>query len=497
MSKTYNLVGGGNIERAVLAIQVTNGNPTSVTATNGTKTVNLTLNGGLPSGYTQLEYLESTGTQYINTGIDLSSGGTVDIDFLYSSFTTYDNTNFATIWGTQNDSSPYNSAGLRYGNSSTSEARRLRLWGYGLSIETNGLAQINTRYVAKSVFVSTSQSATFSINGQTGTFTGGTSPITSNSVCVFATNSGSIITHFANARIYSFSFTHPSNTSLNRNFVPAKRNSDGVLGMYDTVSDTFYTNSGTGTFLAGPTLWTGYVSLGTWTVTATDGTNSGSISVAADNIRVYERTVGMSELGGDYTKLEYLQSIGGDDVTYIDTGFKHSTNNNGRYVTKFEIVSFGTNPRIFGAQDNSQSGSTFSIIPWGADNMTRVAVGRSSAALDGQLSFQTGTQYTVDTTANGGVLTFSINGTTKTGTYSGTLNSTANVYAFKNHINTLAQGDSAIKMWYFQIYDSGTLQRNFVPARRNSDTVLGMYDKVTNTFFTNSGTGAFIAGPAA
>ena len=32
------------------------------------------------------------------------------------------------------------------------------------------------------------------------------------------------------------------------NLIPALRNSDGVPGMFDTVSKTFYTNVGTGTF---------------------------------------------------------------------------------------------------------------------------------------------------------------------------------------------------------------------------------------------------------
>jgi hypothetical protein len=50
-------------------------------------------------------------------------------------------------------------------------------------------------------------------------------------------------------------------------------------------------------------------------------------------------------------------------------------------------------------------------------------------------------------------------------------------------------------IYYFKIYDNGTLVRDMVPARRNSDGVLGMYDTVTNTFFTNAGTGEFIAGP--
>ncbi|MCQ2581087.1 MAG: hypothetical protein MJ164_02855 [Alphaproteobacteria bacterium] len=34
--------------------------------------------------------------------------------------------------------------------------------------------------------------------------------------------------------------------------IPAKRNSDNEIGMYDTVSQTFFTNQGTGYFIAGP-----------------------------------------------------------------------------------------------------------------------------------------------------------------------------------------------------------------------------------------------------
>lgn len=34
--------------------------------------------------------------------------------------------------------------------------------------------------------------------------------------------------------------------------MPAKRTSDGVLGLYDLVTKQFYTNNGTGTFIAGP-----------------------------------------------------------------------------------------------------------------------------------------------------------------------------------------------------------------------------------------------------
>jgi len=52
-----------------------------------------------------------------------------------------------------------------------------------------------------------------------------------------------------------------------------------------------------------------------------------------------------------------------------------------------------------------------------------------------------------------------------------------------------------VKIFYVRIYNGSMLVHNFIPARRNSDGVLGMYDTVSNTFFTNAGTGEFIAGP--
>jgi hypothetical protein len=54
------------------------------------------------------------------------------------------------------------------------------------------------------------------------------------------------------------------------------------------------------------------------------------------------------------------------------------------------------------------------------------------------------------------------------------------------------------RIYYVKIYvDSENLSFNGIPARRDSDGELGLYDTVTNTFFTNAGSGEFIAGPVA
>ena len=54
-----------------------------------------------------------------------------------------------------------------------------------------------------------------------------------------------------------------------------------------------------------------------------------------------------------------------------------------------------------------------------------------------------------------------------------------------------------IRLGYCRIFKDGALHRSYVPARRNSDGVLGLYDTVGKTFLVNAaGSGAFIAGPA-
>lgn len=56
--------------------------------------------------------------------------------------------------------------------------------------------------------------------------------------------------HFeCSCRLKMFRITR--NQTILGNFVPCYRKSDGKIGMYDTVSKTFYTNGGTGTFLKG------------------------------------------------------------------------------------------------------------------------------------------------------------------------------------------------------------------------------------------------------
>ena len=65
-----------------------------------------------------------------------------------------------------------------------------------------------------------------------------------------------------------------------------------------------------------------------------------------------------------------------------------------------------------------------------------------------------------------------------------------NFYIFRNYTSTQAN----IRLYSFKLYDNLTLVRDFIPAKRNSDNVIGLYDKLNNKFYINSGTGTFLPG---
>ena len=67
---------------------------------------------------------------------------------------------------------------------------------------------------------------------------------------------------------------------------------------------------------------------------------------------------------------------------------------------------------------------------------------------------------------------------------------------FDNNVNGSRQNRSTqMRLYSCKMYNSNVLQRDFVPCYRKSDWVIGLYDIVNNTFYTNSGSWTFTKGP--
>ena len=200
----------------------------------------------LPEGYTELEYIESTGTQYIDTGIQAGTTSFgVEIDYYIESLPS----SIAAIMGNEKSTNfPWigyvtgASGGLSVTMGATDNQGWTRLYG-GVSRDTgrHSFKFTNNYSQANLIFDGVDKGSVSSFPYY---------DIGLN-LYLFANNkSSSGAYQFLSGRIYSAKIYN--NSTLVRDFVPVRRNTDGAIGMYDMVSETFFGNAGSGTFTAGP-----------------------------------------------------------------------------------------------------------------------------------------------------------------------------------------------------------------------------------------------------
>ena len=188
----------------------------------------------LPSGYTQLEYLESNGTQCIDTGRKLYGTDIVEVKYSNVTFVNTDNMLFGHY---SNNAIAYNLMRSNYvavyfkspvgtpAGIPLSEALGLHMVKLG-----NGKFYFDGRLKLE--------------------FDRPTDFQTLGNSTIFGAN----CTYNSAARIYYYKLFDINNNVV-QDFIPARRDSDGELGMYDLVSNTFFTNAGTGEFIAGPVVY--------------------------------------------------------------------------------------------------------------------------------------------------------------------------------------------------------------------------------------------------
>lgn len=195
---------------------------------------------------------------------------------------------------------------------------------------------------------------------------------------------------------------------------------------------------------------------------------------------------GESRLPDGYTELEYIESSG---TQYIDTGFK--PNQDTRVVVDVYITEQHISSNcVFGTRSAASSTAPLMFNLWSMNAGTAVRFDyfggntTSSTSLVGKRSL-------VD--ANKNICT--IGDTVLNGTYQqGQTKFNLFVLTCNNAGNFNSQYNTYARLYSCQIYDNGTLIRDYVPAK-NSGDVIGLYDLVNDTFYQNAGTGVFTAGP--
>ena len=390
----------------------------------------------IPSEYQQVEYIESTGTQWIDTGAYITKNTSFSCDF---AMVRNDGYGYCSIIGgtsgTMRAFIAQHKIFFNVGNSSYySDYTPTSGTKYNITMDAN-LCYINSDLV----------------------YTGDASTITENSATInlFAEGNGVI---WGACRIYHCQIY--DNGTLVRDFIPAMRKSDNVIGLYDIVNGVFYTNAGTGTFLKG---------------------NVTSYEIQKCKVNIFKENQNSHNLPSEYQEVDYIQSSG---TQYVDTGVAAHVDI--KTVAKFSVSDLTASKNyIFGSVNSGVSRIQFSYsnplfigwgnryensISWDVDtNIHTVELGRwSNLKIDDTVAYTTGYGYFV----NG-----------------------LPIYLFAlNSTRTPSDISNGVRIYECQIYDNSTLVRDFVPCYRISDNVAGLYDMVNDVFYTNAGTGVFTKG---
>lgn len=192
--------------------------------------------GWLPAGYTELEYLESSGTQYLQFDLNYSSEDSLNLRYIITpTGTTF--FNYDRAWGSPSGTNFSGDFGLAstITRSETSVGQTL-YWG------NSGLDQFPYVRVGELIDAVFSPDGLFVQgvkyrNAQTLTLEPTINPF---NLFTWGTWRGGVM------RWCGLSNKRSGKTLIE--LIPALRNSDGVAGMWDKVSKQFFENAGTGSF---------------------------------------------------------------------------------------------------------------------------------------------------------------------------------------------------------------------------------------------------------
>lgn len=216
-----------------------------------------------------------------------------------------------------------------------------------------------------------------------------------------------------------------------------------------------------------------------WTVTATLGADSVSESIVINSNAEYEIKIASYHVPSGYTEVEYITFPSG---AYINTGVNASPSR--KTEIKLNDPSYLRDKHYFG--DSGTSGSTYHITTF--DN--KYYWGSGSGEGNGG-TWASGIAVITYNDANNSYIP-TLNGTDLASSNSDTVRSNP-VYIGRRGTATNFVGD----VYYFFMWNNSdsTFACEMYPCYRNLDSVVGFWDKVSKTFFTNAGSGTLVAGP--
>lgn len=223
----------------VTAVDGTSSVTDSVRVTARAQSFTITLSFRVPTAYREVEYLQSSGTQYINPGFVWQSDLSKRINI---KFALLDNITHSV------------------GGTYVSQTGGSSILGFPAYLEGNGLYYNVAAgdYALSSATVNGIMTTIFN-NASHQVLENGTTKMTITHTTyscalpffLFAVNVDGNAGYMGKTRIYYFQYIDNNTNELLADYIPVYRKSDTVYGFWDAVSETFITNSGTGSFTGG------------------------------------------------------------------------------------------------------------------------------------------------------------------------------------------------------------------------------------------------------
>ena len=425
----------------------------------------------LPAAATRVEYLESSGTQWINSGVTLYSNDTVVAEYA----------NPAALLTKSVDLFGVHKHGMtaRYVFSYDSSSGTTTM----LFHRANGTQGATSTATDVTATPGTRQTVTMKIGPGTSSIVSASGEtlfsktLTSQTVkqdataplAIFACNSSQYgIMALSAAKIYSFRI-YDENNVRRLDLVPCTVG--GTPAMYDRVAGGYLTNVGTGDF-------------------ATSATMATPLLVVASSA-----TASTADYGAPDAYLDYVEATG---EQYIDSECYLASNSVIVAEYAFSDPTVKKSDFLFGVYKRGMTASFFynngPIKFWKGTGTS------SPETTDTERNPAQGVRQTVTMQLGSGTSTLvSASGETLySGALSGTISQNATIPLFIFGLNN--QGSfgsnysSAAKIYSFLIYDGEeNLVRHFLPCLKNN--VAGFYDKVTGRIFRSATATALVAGP--
>ena len=374
-------------------------------------------NGGLINlEYTQLQYLTFTGTQCVNT---LVNGNNLNLKIVCT-YQVIDESQ-SVLFAARVD----NTAGISY-------------WPFGYAQFGTVSKPVTVEDITATHTVELSKDGLF-LDGSKLDYQCGDDLVDSDLLIGMT----GIDTRTYKGDIYSFRIYDGS--TLIRDMIPVKNNSNNQYGFYDSVTEQFFGDERGTEFVPGPVA------------------DSSTTQI----------------LPSGYQQVEYIETTG---TQYIDTEFCLTTNSS--YEISFELTSTAHAQGIMGVR-NGQNDTTCQITSWQGNimvqhspddllgNVASIPVDTNRHTVKNAQGAQTidGVKLADDSISNDSALPLYIGA--------------------RNGVLMCASA----KYYSMKIWDSGALVRDYIPCYRTNDSVVGMFDIANGRFYTNSGEGDFTKGP--